>query len=54
MEDTKGHSYIKINGHKLPQPKRGVEVIITTIVDSGRNANGVLVGQKIGDRDLYK
>ena len=54
MEAIKENGYIKINGNVLPQPKRGVEAIVTTIVNSGRNANGVLVGQKIGSRDLYK
>ena len=46
-------SYIKINGVDLPYPKRGVEVIVTTIVNAGRNANGKVVGQRIG-RDQYK
>lgn len=46
-------AYIAINGHELPPPKRGVHPIVTTVVDAGRNANGVVVGQKIG-RDQYK
>lgn len=46
-------SYIAINGHPLPPPKRGVSVVIITVVNGGRNANGALVGQKIG-RDQYK
>lgn len=46
-------SYIEINGYKLPPPKRGVSVVAITVVDSGRNANGVIVGQKIG-RSQYK
>lgn len=44
---------ISINGHWVPYPKRGLELITTTLVDSGRNANGQVVGQKIG-RDQYK
>lgn len=46
-------SYIRINGVDLPYPKRGVHPIVTTIVNAGRNANGVVVGQRIG-RDQYK
>lgn len=46
-------AYIAINGYELPPCKRGVGVIVTTIVDSGRNANGAVVGQRIG-RDQYK
>ena len=46
-------AYLAINGYELPAPKRGVEPIVTTIVDAGRNANGTVVGQRIG-RDQYK
>ena len=46
-------SYLKINGYELPPPKRGVHPIVTTIVDAGRNANGAVVGQRVG-RDQYK
>ena len=46
-------AYLKINGHDLPYPKRGVGITVTTIVNAGRNANGVVVGQRIG-RDQYK
>lgn len=46
-------AYISINGYELPPPKRGVEPIVTTVVDAGRNANGTVVGQRIG-RDQYK
>ena len=46
-------AYLAINGHELPPPKRGVHVEVTTVVNAGRNANGVVVGQKIG-RDQYK
>ena len=46
-------SYIKVNGCELPYPKRGVKPTVTTIVNAGRNANGVVVGQRIG-RDQYK
>lgn len=46
-------SYLAINGVELPPCKRGVNVKVTTVVDSGRNANGVVVGQRVG-RDQYK
>lgn len=46
-------SYIKINGTEIPYPKRGVQPVVTTVVNAGRNANGVVVGQRIG-RDQYK
>ena len=46
-------SFLAINGYVLPTPKRGVQILVTTIVDSGRNANGAVVGQRIG-RDQYK
>lgn len=46
-------SYIIVNGYEFPPPKRGVSVTVSTAVNSGRNANGVVVGQKVG-RDLYK
>lgn len=46
-------AYIAINGFELPPPKRGVSVIVTTVVDSGRDANGAVVGQRVG-RDQYK
>lgn len=45
--------YIKINGNPYPYPRRGIDVQIATIVDSARNANGVVVGQKVG-RDQQK
>lgn len=45
--------YLAINGQEIPYPKRGVKVTVTTVVDSARNANGVVVGQRIG-RDQYK
>lgn len=46
-------AYLAINGYELPPCKRGVNVIVTTVVDSARNSNGVVVGQRIG-RDQYK
>lgn len=46
-------SYLVINGYEVPSPKRGVHPIVTTVVDAGRNANGAVVGQRVG-RDQYK
>ena len=46
-------AYLKINGVEVPYPKRGVTPTVTTVVDAGRNLNGVVVGQRIG-RDQYK
>ena len=46
-------NFVTINGVELPQPRRGLNVEIATIVDSARNANGVVIGQKVG-RDQQK
>lgn len=46
-------AYLMINGYSLPYPKRGVTPTVSTLVNAGRNANGVVVAQKIG-RDQYK
>lgn len=40
--------FIKINGNTYPFPHRGLNVQIATIVDSARNANGVVTGQVVG------
>lgn len=45
--------FITINGYELPPCKRGVSILVTTLVDSGRDSNGAVTGQKIG-RDQYK
>ena len=45
--------FIKINGHSYPYPKRGLGLLVGTVVDSARNTNGVVVGQKVG-RDQQK
>lgn len=46
-------AYLKINGTEVPYPKRGVSAVVSTIVNAGRNVNGVVVGQRLG-RDQYK
>jgi hypothetical protein len=44
---------LTINGQPLPSPYKDVEFIIETMVNSGRNANGTVVGEVVG-RDNYK
>ena len=44
---------IIVNGVKFPCPDYGVEIVHSQAVDSGRNANGAVVGQLIG-RKLWK
>lgn len=46
-------SFLAVNGYELPPVKRGVSIVVTTVVNSGRDANGAVVGQKVG-RDQYK
>lgn len=46
-------AFLEINGYELPPCDRGVSIVVTTVVDSGRNANGAVVGQRVG-RDQYK
>lgn len=41
-------SFIKINGKPYPCPRRGLNMMTATIVDSGRNTNAVVVGQVVG------
>lgn len=45
--------HLEINGYEIPTPKRGVSIVVTTLVDAGRDANGSVIGQRIG-RDQYK
>lgn len=44
---------ITINGREFPAPDVGGRLIVSTNVNSGRNALGEFVGQKVG-RDLNK
>ena len=46
-------NFIRVNGKTFPAPKRYPNMVVTTAVDSARNANNKVVGQKIG-RDNYK
>lgn len=50
MAITKPHNLIIVNGVALPPPVRGMEIISTQAVDSGRNTNGAVVGQLVGRR----
>ena len=43
---------VEMNGVTLPTPARGMTEGWRQIVDSARNANGVVVSQKIGGRQL--
>lgn len=45
--------FIKVNGVKFPYMSRDLKMMTATMVDSARNANGVMVGQKVG-RDVAK
>ena len=46
-------SFLNINGYDVPCPAVGFEYTVSTLVNSGRNANGAVIGQVIG-RPLYK
>lgn len=46
-------SFLNVNGYDFPCPGVGFSYTITTTVDSGRNANNAVIGQRIG-RDLIK
>jgi hypothetical protein len=49
----KDTNLIIINGVAMPAPDEKPEIIESTFVDSGRNANGVVVGQVVG-RPIWK
>lgn len=42
-----------VNGNPFPPPQRGFTLLVSTNVDSSRNSQGEVVGQKVG-RDIYK
>ena len=44
---------IVVNGQSFPTPIRGLTEVISTNVNSGRNANGEMVGERVG-RDILK
>ena len=45
-------NFIWINGVKLPAPDVGMKIVRSQLVDSGRNAKGQVVAQKINRRLL--
>ena len=46
------HNFIWINGKKLPAPDVGAKIQRQQLVDSGRNAKGEVVAQKVNRRLL--
>ena len=44
---------ILIDNYVIPDPDQGLKITLSTMVNSSRNANNVLVGERVG-RDLYK
>lgn len=46
-------SFLNINGYDMPCPRYGFEYILSDAVDSGRNLNAAVIGQRKG-RTLYK
>lgn len=46
-------SYLKFNDQELPSVKKGITVSVNMLTSSARNANGMIVRQKIG-RTQYK
>lgn len=53
MAKTTRKAMIYIDDTPVPYPKRGLSISVATLVDSARNADGVVVGQVIG-RNQYK
>lgn len=49
----KTSEFLIVNGVQFPYPSRGLEVIHSQTVNSGRNANNAVVGQLVG-RKLWK
>lgn len=45
--------FLVVSGVNFPTPVRDYEIVRSQLVDNGRNANGVVVGQKIGSK-LWK
>ena len=53
MGIERASNFLIVNGVKFPPPARGLEIVHSQAVDSGRNVNGAVVGQKVG-RKLWK
>lgn len=46
-------SFLELNGQRIPTPARGLEFVLSTAVNSGRNADNKVIGEKVG-RDTLK
>lgn len=46
-------AFLKVNGVDFPCPAVGFNYVLSTTVDSGRNASNAVVGQVVG-RELFK
>lgn len=46
-------AFLELNGHPVPTPSRGLEFVLSTAVNSGRNAENKVIGEKVG-RDTLK
>lgn len=45
--------FLRVGGVNFPTPMRDFEIVRSQLVDGGRNANGVTIGQKVGPK-LWK
>lgn len=45
--------FLIVSNVRFPPPKRGMQIVRSQGVDSGRNSNNAIVGQKVG-RKLWK
>ena len=46
-------AFLELNGQPVATPARGLEFVLSTAVNSGRSAENVVVGEKVG-RDTLK
>lgn len=46
-------AFLELNGTPIPTPARGLEFVLSTAVNSGRNAENKVIGEKVG-RDTLK
>lgn len=46
------NALIYINSKPFPYPKRGLNFTVSSMVEASRNANGEIIGQRVG-RDQY-
>ena len=45
--------FLEINGVEVPCPSVGLEIVISTAVNAGRNAQNEVIAEKLG-RDVMK